>query len=104
MLTEQEARERAGQLAQDGRLIEAGWVSLMLRGAPGDIKDHQLELVRYAFFRGARHMMALMERVENDNVSDEVLSRLTDDLRKEFLAFTAEVNAQHRRNRAMAQH
>lgn len=96
MLSKKEAEERAGQLSKDGKLIEAGWVLLMLVGAPDNLSPGQLDMVRYSFFRGAKHMLTLLERAQQSLHGDEVINRMADDLRAEFKAFTDETLQKYR--------
>jgi hypothetical protein len=44
------------ELADKGRLIEAGWVGLRLAWVPLDAPAHQLDDLRAAFFSGAQHL------------------------------------------------
>lgn len=43
-------------LADEGRIIEAGWVSMKLTTIPEDAPAIQLEEMRNAFFAGAQHL------------------------------------------------
>ena len=104
MLTENEAQERARQLAKDGKLIEAGWVRLMLPGAPDDFHQHHLDLIRFSFFRGARHMLALMTGAHR-SLSEEHMARMIKDLQLEFETTFAAIDAKYvDKARANGQH
>lgn len=48
----------ARQLADDGRLIEAGWVGLKLAAIPKDAPKVQVDEMRLAFMAGAQHLFA----------------------------------------------
>jgi hypothetical protein len=46
------------ELTDQGKLIEAGWISLRLMTLPLDASDVQLNDMRMAFFAGAQHLFA----------------------------------------------
>lgn len=46
------------QLADEGKLIEAGWVGLRLAVIPADASAVQLEEMRKAYMAGAQHVWA----------------------------------------------
>ena len=46
------------QLTDEGKLIEAGWVSLKLAVIPSDAPRVQLDEMRMAFFAGAQHLFS----------------------------------------------
>lgn len=46
------------RLADDGKLIEAGWVSLRLHAVPLNAPAGQLEEMRNAFMAGAQHLFS----------------------------------------------
>jgi hypothetical protein len=48
----------ANKLADDGRLIEAGWVGLKLAAIPKDAPQVQVDEMRLAFMAGAQHLFA----------------------------------------------
>ena len=47
-------------LVKNGKLIEAGWVSLRLMAIPEDAPPIQLDEMRNAFFAGAQHLFSSM--------------------------------------------
>jgi hypothetical protein len=61
-------------LTDDGKLIEAGWVSLRLAAIADDAPKVQLEEMRQAFFAGAQHLfssiMSIMDRGEEPTDKD----------------------------------
>jgi len=67
------------QLADDGRLIEAGWVSLRLACDLIDAPADQLEAMRNSFFAGAQHLLgSIMTFLEGDDEATEAdVRRLT---------------------------
>jgi len=48
------------ELADQGKLIEAGWVSLRLHAIPLNAPASQLHEMRLAFMAGAQHLFASM--------------------------------------------
>ena len=46
------------RLADDGRLIEAGWVAMRLYAVPWDAPAVQLNEMRQAFMAGAQHLFS----------------------------------------------
>ena len=48
------------RLADDGKLIEAGWVSMRLHAIPLNAPADQLHEMRLAFMAGAQHLFASM--------------------------------------------
>jgi hypothetical protein len=46
------------ELADKGKLIEAGWVGLRIAAVPLDAPAVQLEEMRNAFFAGAQHLFS----------------------------------------------
>lgn len=55
------------QLADDGKLIEAGWISLRLAAIPLDASAVQLEEMHKAYMAGAQHLFAsIMTILEPD--------------------------------------
>lgn len=46
------------RLADDGKLIEAGWIGMRLAAIPHDAPSVQLDNMRMAFMGGAQHLFA----------------------------------------------
>lgn len=67
------------ELADQGKLIEAGWVGLRLAAVPLDASAVQLEEMRNAFFAGAQHLFSsIMTILEPDaEPTDKDLERMT---------------------------
>ena len=84
------------QLADDGKLIEAGWVGLRLAAIPPDAPAIQLTEMRQAFFAGAQHLFSSIM-----GVLDEGTQETADDLRRmdlidqELRIFIAEFEKKH---------
>jgi hypothetical protein len=94
--TDREAvlRELSQRLVREGKLIEAGWISLRLVAIPADAPELQIEEMRNAFFAGAQHLFASILSVLDpgeeptaadlqrfDNINDE-LTRFIDDYKR----------------------
>lgn len=85
------------KLADDGFLIEAGWVGLRYAALPADAPEIQVREMRKAFFSGAQHLfasiMSFMETEEEPTANDmrrmEMLSveldGFVDSLKREVL-------------------
>lgn len=62
------------ELTDQGKLIEAGWVSMRLAAVPLDAPAIQLEEMRNAFFAGAQHLfssiMTILEPGEEPTEAD----------------------------------
>lgn len=55
------------QLVDDGKLIEAGWISLRIAAVPLDAPAVQLDEMRKAYMAGAQHLFAsIMTILEPD--------------------------------------
>jgi hypothetical protein len=84
------------ELADQGKLIEAGWVALRAVAIPLNAPPIQLEEMRMAFFAGAQHLfssiMAILE--PGAEPTDNDLARL-DLIDKELRDFIAEFGAHY---------
>lgn len=80
------------RLADDGKLIEAGWVALRLSAIPLDASAVQLSEMRLAFMSGAQHLFASIMGML-DPGSDETPAdlRRMDLINQELEAFTEEL-------------
>lgn len=85
-------------LADDGRLIEAGWASLRLQALPPDAPVAQVTAMRIAFMTGAQHLFASMIGMM-DPGSEETPAdiRRMDLIHKELEAFRNEMSVLARR-------
>lgn len=65
-------------LTDQGKLIEAGWVSLRLAAVPLDAPATQLDEMRNAFFAGAQHLFSSIMTMMEDgaDATDGDMSRL----------------------------
>lgn len=64
---ERELTDLSRQLADDGKLIEAGWVGLRKLWVPADASPEQVTDLRKAFMAGAQHLFASMMNVMDDD-------------------------------------
>lgn len=80
------------RLANDGKLIEAGWVGLRLHVIPLDAPVDQLREMRIAFMAGAQHLFASLlsifdkgiEPTEGDMKRMTLIAEELDVFRKEM--------------------
>lgn len=77
------------ELADKGKLIEAGWIGLRLAALPENASKLQLEEMRTAFFAGAQHLFtSIMGFMEDDHEPTDAdmrrMSLISDEL-DEFL-------------------
>lgn len=75
------------ELTDQGKLIEAGWISLRIAAIPADASPQQLGDMRDAFFAGAQHLFASIL-----GVLDEGDDATMDDMRRMSL-ISAELDA-----------
>jgi len=84
------------KLADQGRLIEAGWVALRAMAVPKDAPQVQLDEMRQAFFAGAQHLfgsiMTIME--EGAEPTEKDLERV-EQINEELSGFIEEFEAKH---------
>ena len=86
----------AKKLADDGRLIEIGWQTMLHFVMPKDASPTQVSEMRKAFFMGAQHlyasMMAFLEAGEEPTDTD--MNRMSL-IHNELEAFRKEVTSFH---------
>lgn len=81
----------AKKLADDGRLIEAGWIALQRLCIPPDSPDHQVGAMRCAYMAGAQHLFASMvSMLSNGDETDDDVRRM-DLIAKEMNDFSDEM-------------
>lgn len=66
------------KMNDQGRLIEAGWISLRIAAVPMGAPPTQIDEMRNAFFAGAQHLFSsiMLMMAEGDDVEDQDLSTL----------------------------
>lgn len=102
MADKQFLEQLSKRLADEGKLIEAGWVAfrlVLMPNAPGDV----LEIVRLAYMSGAQHLFASMVRMM-DPGTDETLAdlRRMDLIDAELSAFADELKLLTSRSQGQA--
>jgi hypothetical protein len=101
-----EARDRLLQeltkkLADEGRLIELGWVGLLRAAIPADAPDVQIREMRMAFMAGAQHLFASIMNMLDGEVEPSVDDmRRLDLIHRELETFRAEIERDARFARA----
>jgi hypothetical protein len=80
------------RLADDGRLIEAGWVALRIQAIPHNAPAVQLQEMRMAFMAGAQHLFGSILSILDPGLEETEadLSRM-DLIHKELAAFEQEL-------------
>lgn len=80
------------RLADEGKLIEAGWVSLRLHAVPLNASAVQLEEMRNAFMAGAQHLFASIMTMLDPGVEETPADlRRMDLIDRELEAFGKEL-------------
>ena len=80
------------QLADEGRLIEMGWVALRLQCIPDNAPATQLQEMRMAYMAGAQHLFAsIMGTLDADEEPTEADMKRMDLIHKELEAFRTEL-------------
>lgn len=80
------------ELADQGKLIEAGWVSLRLAAIPPNAPAIQLQEMRLAFMAGAQHLFASMiGMLDEDREPTEDDMKRMDLIHQELEAFRGEL-------------
>lgn len=92
MADRQYLEQLSRRLADDGKLIEAGWVALRLRVIPRDAPPAQLEDMRFAYMAGAQHLFSsLLSILDPGPEESEGDLRRMDLIHRELEAFVKEV-------------
>jgi len=82
------------KMADEGKLIEAGWIGLRLAWIPLNAPKDQIQQLRDAFMAGAQHLFSsIMEILDpGDDPTTADLTRM-DLINKELLTFYNEMQA-----------
>lgn len=84
------------ELTDQGKLIEAGWISLRLAAIPDDAPKLQLQEMRKAFFAGAQHLFgSIMTILDEDREPTAADLRRMDLIDKELRGFLADFKREH---------
>lgn len=86
----------AKKLADDGKLIEAGWVGLKMAAVAPDAPELQLREMRMSFFAGAAHLFQSIMSVldDGDDATAGDMRKMTL-IQQELDAFLADFTAKH---------
>jgi hypothetical protein len=80
------------RLADEGRLIEAGWVLLRLAVMPHDAPPAQIDGMRLAYMAGAQHLFgSILTALDADAEPTEADLRRMDAIHAELDAFAEEL-------------
>jgi hypothetical protein len=96
-VSDEELRRAERSLTDQGKLIEAGWISLRVRVVPLDASTVQLREMRMAFFGGAAHLFhAIMTVLEpGAEPTDKDMQRMSL-IQTELAAFALEAGSRHK--------
>ena|SRR6266436_3316080 len=80
------------KLVDEGKIIEAGWVSLKMMTIPDGAPQVQLDVMRTAFFAGAQHLFGSMmstldEDAEPTEDDLERMSKISEELDQFLIQF-----------------
>jgi hypothetical protein len=91
------------KLADEGKLIEAGWVSMRLHAIPLNAPAVQLESMRMAFMGGAQHLFAsIMTILDPRTEGTEADLRRMDLIHEELESFRRELELMVARTKGSA--
>ena len=94
--TREQINEITRRIADDGLLIEAGWVGLKLVSVPENASDTQITEMRNAFFAGAQHLWgSIMTMLDPESEATEGDLKKMDLINQELERFLAEFKAKH---------
>jgi len=84
------------ELADSGKLIEAGWIGLRIAAVPKDAPDIQLNEMRAAFFAGAAHLFSSIMTIldPGEEPTEKDLDRLSL-IKSELYLFIADFQMKH---------
>ncbi|MGD0106330.1 MAG: hypothetical protein ABSC06_20155 [Rhodopila sp.] len=92
MADRQYLEQLSRRLADEGRLIEAGWIAMRLHVIPLDASPVQLNEMRYAFMGGAQHLFASIMTILDPGIEETPGDlRRMDLIHKELEAFRQEM-------------
>jgi hypothetical protein len=92
----QEIEDLCRELADRGKIIEAGWLSLKMTTIPADAPQVQLDEMRNAFFAGAQHLFgSIMGLLEGGEEATEKDIRRLSLINSELNSFLDEFKAKH---------
>lgn len=84
-MSQREAEERAKELIKHGRMIEAGWVLMLLSQAPDDAPQSEIDGFRHVFFAGCKYMTDVLLMPMDGGIRAQEM--MIDNLQKELAQF-----------------
>lgn len=94
--TQEQINEITRRLADEGLLIEAGWVGLKLVSVPENASEIQISEMRNAFFAGAQHLWgSIMTVLDPGSEETEADLKRMDLIDQELKRFIADFKAKH---------
>jgi hypothetical protein len=89
MMSEKETMLRAKQAVRERRILEAGWITTMLKAAPDSLREAEMIVVRLAFFRGAQCLLDVL-KMAGDTKDEDVVTAMMNGIEKELREFFKE--------------
>ena len=84
------------RLIDEGKIIEAGWVSLKMMAVPEDAPKIQIEEMRNAFFAGAQHLLgSIMSTLDQGDEPTEADLRRLNNIQVELDLFIKDYSLKH---------
>jgi hypothetical protein len=91
------------KLADDGKLIEAGWVSMRIHAIPLNAPAVQLDNMRLAFMGGAQHLFASIMTILDPGIEETAADlRRMDLIHQELESFRKELELMVARTKGSA--
>ena len=94
---EKTVKKLTDQFTKEGKLIEAGWVSLRLMTLPQDAPQIQIDEMRNAFFAGAQHLFGSLMTILDPGTEEITAADLAkmDLIHRELNVFIADYQKKH---------
>ena len=90
MMTKEEIRRVAKAHLEKGNVVEAGWTINVLAIMPDEVDETPRDMMRWAFFLGAWHMVQIMGQMQEPTISDAQLESMVEDVQRELARFREE--------------
>jgi len=89
MMSEREAVQRAKNAVKDRRIMEAAWITTILKHTPENMTENATRMVRFAFFRGAQCLLDVL-KLAGEKADEETINAMLDSVAKELTVFFKE--------------
>jgi hypothetical protein len=100
---EQVVKTITDNAADEGKIIELGWLLLRVQAIPKDAPQIQLDEMHQAFFAGAQHLFSsIMTMLDPNSEPTERDLRRMNSIDKELQSFIADYSAKHMPTRGSA--